>query len=193
MRCEVLVTQEMKNQYLNGQSQINTDIEIWREATVYKTALTLSGPRELVKVFSRDGKASQGKKLKTIAASPSPPAPDASCSKVRRFASKISRKQKPLSNQLFTFFQTSTKREKVEERNNSPDSGDGDVNNTKDTCDNNDLVDSALPPSDKKQRMHEFQKLKANCKPEELLKLKQRCEVNKIRVKQKKTLKSSLT
>lgn len=42
----------------------------------------------------------------------------------------------------------------------------------------NDLVDSALPASDfKQQRILELQKLKANCKPDELHKLKTKCEI----------------
>lgn len=41
-----------------------------------------------------------------------------------------------------------------------------------------DLVDSALPAADfKQQRILELQKLKANCKPDELQKLKTRCEI----------------
>lgn len=42
----------------------------------------------------------------------------------------------------------------------------------------NDLVDSALPSNDnKQQRIAELQKLKANCKPEELQSLKTKCEI----------------
>lgn len=44
-------------------------------------------------------------------------------------------------------------------------------------CDK-DLVDAALPASDlKQQKILELQKLKANCKPEELHKLKIKCEI----------------
>lgn len=42
----------------------------------------------------------------------------------------------------------------------------------------NDMVDSALPAVDnKQQRLLELQKLKANCKPEELQKIKTKCEI----------------
>lgn len=81
LRCEVLATQEMKD-YLNGPNQMNTDIEIWREATAYKTALTLSGPRELIKVFPKGSKSAQGKKFKSILSSPSPPLAENRCPKV---------------------------------------------------------------------------------------------------------------
>lgn len=46
------------------------------------------------------------------------------------------------------------------------------------SCDQPNLVDSTLPPLDKKQqRLSEMQRQKANCKPEELELLKVRCEV----------------
>ncbi|CAH1188698.1 unnamed protein product [Phyllotreta striolata] len=50
-------------------------------------------------------------------------------------------------------------------------------NFSKNVC-QNDLVDSALPaPDNRQQRIAEMQKLKANCKPEELQKIKTKCEV----------------
>lgn len=40
------------------------------------------------------------------------------------------------------------------------------------------LVDSSLPPVDKKkQRITEFQRMKANCKPDELEQLQQKCQM----------------
>lgn len=40
------------------------------------------------------------------------------------------------------------------------------------------MVDSSLPPVDKKkQRITEFQRMKANCKPDELEHLKIKCEI----------------
>lgn len=51
----------------------------------------------------------------------------------------------------------------------------GDSNTT--ACDEH-LVDSALPAVDgSKQTDDEFQRLKADCKPEDLARLKLRCEV----------------
>lgn len=41
-----------------------------------------------------------------------------------------------------------------------------------------DLVDSVLPsPDNRQQRINEIKKLKANCKPEELQKIKTKCEI----------------
>lgn len=52
-----------------------------------------------------------------------------------------------------------------------------DSNATSSSCDGN-LVDSTLPPADKKQqRLTEFQRMKANCKSDDLEKLKLKCEI----------------
>ena len=54
IRCEVLMSQDFGNQYLNDHSKMNTDVEIWRETTAYRTALVLTGPRDLVKVINKE-------------------------------------------------------------------------------------------------------------------------------------------
>lgn len=51
MRCEVLQTQDLGP----DTAQQNTDIEIWREATAYHTALTPATPRDLARVSLRGG------------------------------------------------------------------------------------------------------------------------------------------
>ncbi|GJQ83534.1 hypothetical protein Trydic_g10886 [Trypoxylus dichotomus] len=62
--------------------------------------------------------------------------------------------------------------------NNDDSSDEKSQNNSYNNLCMNDLVDSALPAADnKQQRILELQKLKANCKPEELQKLKTQCEV----------------
>lgn len=52
MRCDVLLTQDPKTVYPDV---VNTDIEIWREASSYTKALTPSGPREVAKYTLKDG------------------------------------------------------------------------------------------------------------------------------------------
>ena len=52
----------------------------------------------------------------------------------------------------------------------------GKTENATDSCGNN-FVDSSRP---QKQTASELQKLKANCKPEQLLKLRTRCEVRLV-------------
>lgn len=127
MRCEVLRTQDLGSDV----TQSNTDIEIWREATAYHTALTPAGPRDLARVSLRGGVLTRPE---TVAPPPTPHCP----------------------------------------RSDTPPSPSDTENNTADVCDNN-MVDSSVPP--KQQRLSELQKLKANCKPEELQRLKIRCEV----------------
>lgn len=91
MRCEVLITQEMSSQFLNDPSKINTDIEIWREATAYRTALTLTGPRELVRIpIKEKGSVLQERKTKPILTSTSPPPAQNLCAKV---SEKLKRKK----------------------------------------------------------------------------------------------------
>ncbi|XP_054257509.1 uncharacterized protein LOC129001608 isoform X2 [Macrosteles quadrilineatus] len=127
MRCEVLRTQDLGPDVTQG----NTDIEIWREATAYHTALSPVGPRALARV---------GVGVFTSPHPPTPPPPTtptpAHCP-----------------------------------RSEAPSDSD---NHTGGMCPDN-LVDSSVPP--KHQRVSELQKLKANCKPEELQKVKLRCEV----------------
>ncbi|RZF34739.1 hypothetical protein LSTR_LSTR007791 [Laodelphax striatellus] len=143
MRCEVLKTQDMGGAGGGGGGpdtavQLNTDIEIWREATAYHTALTPAGPRDLARVATARG---GGASYSPHPASPPPPPAPHRCP-----------------------------------RTDSPPHGGSAAseNTSADVCDNN-LVDSASPP--KHHRLSELQKLKANCKPEELHKLKTRCEI----------------
>lgn len=42
----------MKSNYPEA---VNTDVEIWREATAYRTALIASGPREVARYTVREG------------------------------------------------------------------------------------------------------------------------------------------
>lgn len=73
------------------------------------------------------------------------------------------------------FFILFTATSKDEEEKNDEDGEETDSNTTK-TCEN--MVDSSLPPVDRKQqRIAELQKMKANCKSEDLEQLKTRCEV----------------
>lgn len=48
MRCKVLVSKDAT--LGDGANGMSTDIEIWREATTYRTALQPTGPRDLAKI-----------------------------------------------------------------------------------------------------------------------------------------------
>uniref|UniRef100_A0A1B6C3F9 C2H2-type domain-containing protein n=1 Tax=Clastoptera arizonana TaxID=38151 RepID=A0A1B6C3F9_9HEMI len=131
MRCEVLQTLDISSSSSLEASHLNTDIEIWREATAYHTALTTAGPRDLARVSTKSEIFPRNHALPTSINHHCP------------------RTEAP------PFLSTEND------------------NNSSDVCDNN-LVDSSMPP---KQRLNELQKLKANCKPEVLQKVKTRCEI----------------
>ncbi|KAL1124370.1 hypothetical protein AAG570_000999, partial [Ranatra chinensis] len=131
MRCDVVRKHIMSDPGPGDSVQMNTDIEIWREATGYHTALSPVGPRDLARVSSSQ--------QNTVFSKPSPsgtPTASRSCARVDAPQSETN------------------------------------TNTTGDICDN--LIDSSVPP---KQRISELQRLKANCKPEILQKLKIRCEM----------------
>lgn len=48
MRCNVLLAKDSF-----GDATLSTDIEIWSEATAYRTAISTSGPRDLAKIQRR--------------------------------------------------------------------------------------------------------------------------------------------
>uniref|UniRef100_A0A182QU16 C2H2-type domain-containing protein n=1 Tax=Anopheles farauti TaxID=69004 RepID=A0A182QU16_9DIPT len=50
MRCEVLIAKDATLAFGSDPNAVSTDIEVWSEATAYRTALTTSGPRDLAKV-----------------------------------------------------------------------------------------------------------------------------------------------
>lgn len=51
MRCRVLLSKDATLSF--GEPTISTDIEIWSEATAYRTAMSASGPRSLAKIPHR--------------------------------------------------------------------------------------------------------------------------------------------
>jgi len=144
------MTQEVGSPIMGDPTHINTDIEIWSEATAYRTALSPSGPRDLARVLLRGG----------------------------MFPSERQSQSTPTQPQHHHCPRTTAPdAPNVPNQHMQPPSDEN--NATADMCDNSNLVDSVLPPVDyKQQRLSELQKLKANCKPEELQKLKFRCEVS---------------
>lgn len=52
MRCRVLLSKDATLSF--GEPTISTDIEIWNEATAYRTAMSASGPRSLAKIPHRN-------------------------------------------------------------------------------------------------------------------------------------------
>lgn len=163
MRCEVLLSHDSTLSFGDA-AIISTDIEVWNEATAYRTAMTPSGPRDLARV-----------PLRTNFFPPLsvfvPGNREASGSDAGH---KSRRKQ--------CKGQTEDANEGGGEQssdnlNAADDDDESDDGNNTSACDKN-LVDSALPAIDKKQqKLSELQRLKANCKTEDLDLLKKKCEV----------------
>lgn len=192
MRCEVLMAQDSSSASSGDPSHTNTDIEIWSEATAYRTALSLSGPRDLARVltrgssFSADRRGQAGTTANPLPSTvsggpPAPAEPPPAPTVPRQNCPRNAAPETPpiagasSGDEGLPAGDESTP---AGETGPQPSDGDGDSNATADVCDNSNLVDSSLPPVDhKQQRISELQKLKANCKPEELQKLKLRCEI----------------
>lgn len=51
MRCRILLSKDATLSF--GEPTISTDVEIWSEATAYRTAMSASGPRSLAKIPHR--------------------------------------------------------------------------------------------------------------------------------------------
>ncbi|KAG5892975.1 hypothetical protein JTB14_015019 [Gonioctena quinquepunctata] len=147
MRCDVLMTQDFKTVH---QIHENTDIELWREASSYSKALATSGPRDVAKYTLKSG----GNYPHLQKSTKSDGLLGKHCQK---------------NDEPETANSSGGERDTNEEEKSK--------NTSKNVC-QNDLVDSALPsPDNRQQRIAELQKLKANCKPEELQKIKTKCEV----------------
>lgn len=195
MRCKVLVAKDSTLSF--GDSIISTDIELWNEATAYRTALSTSGPRDLAKLPKQhflpsllrlqsgdadelqqtddtDGNDDDDEKLDLVS-----DADDESTDKGRYILSWNSLNQFDIINSSFLFSEEKSNKGKNKTQNEEDDdeTDENDSNATSSSCDGN-LVDSTLPPADKKQqRLTEFQRLKANCKSDDLEKLKLKCEI----------------
>ncbi|XP_037037652.1 uncharacterized protein LOC119075330 isoform X2 [Bradysia coprophila] len=156
MRCDVLVSKDSTF----GDSTMTTDIEIWREATSYRTALQPTGPKDLAKLPARNNFIPSVLPFKTNKVdTPTEDDCDNKANGVKKKKSKAT-----------------VEEEEEDDDEKSDEDGEETDSNTTSTCEN--LVDSSLPPVDRKQqRIAELQKMKANCKSEDLEQLKTRCEI----------------
>ncbi|CAG9825451.1 unnamed protein product [Phaedon cochleariae] len=148
--CDIMrcdVLMTLDLQMMNPEHE-NTDIEIWREASSYSKALVSSGPRDVAKYTFKDGNYPHLQK---------------SLKAYNKFKKHCQKTEAP---ETASDSDDNDKSDKEKIRNAS-----------KNIC-QNDLVDSALPaPDNRQQRIAELQKLKANCKPEELQEIKTKCEI----------------
>ncbi|XP_026469779.1 uncharacterized protein LOC113373717 [Ctenocephalides felis] len=155
MRCEVLVARDALGGPSSGQ-RATTDIEIWRDAgprgssRPSATALTATGPRALARL--PHGAKANGRNGRYKNGLPG-----------RVAVKRCDRDEAPVAEDVDN---DDGEVEDIEEN--------GDSNATA-ACDEH-LVDSALPAVDGSTN-DEFQRLKADCKPDDLARLKLRCEI----------------
>ncbi|XP_049538059.1 uncharacterized protein LOC125952562 isoform X2 [Anopheles darlingi] len=195
MRCEVLIAKDATLAFGGDPNAVSTDIEVWSEATAYRTALTTAGPRDLAKVpesrksllpkmlqtlrddVFRDRKNAQ---VTTVTGTKGTPL---NCDKKEatkgkggtRRGTKASGDGKEANDHLVED-DDDEEDEDDEEEDEEEEESENDSNATS-QCDQH-LVDSSLPPVDRKQqRLSEMQRMKANCKAEEIGQLKTRCEI----------------
>lgn len=192
MRCKVLIAKDSTLSF--GDSITSTDIEIWSEATAFRTALSTSGPRDLAKLPNRNFLPSllrlQSSKLDDLTDTKSDIL-NTNCDKLKSDSDEengnnvakgkfIAQSCTIFINKCNVFFClyfiAQCDNDEQNSGNDDDESEDNDSNATS-SCDGN-LVDSSLPPTDEKQqRLSEFQRMKANCKSDDLEKLKTKCEV----------------
>ncbi|XP_061513675.1 keratin, type I cytoskeletal 9 isoform X3 [Anopheles gambiae] len=196
MRCEVLIAKDATLAFGSDPNAVSTDIEVWSEATAYRTALSTSGPRDVAKI-PESRKSLLPKMLQTIRddvfRNRQPPQGVTSvlqtkgadnCDKNDATKSKSSRKgsksgqgdKEAKDNPVEDDDDEDDEEEDDEDDEDEEEESENDSNATS-QCEQN-LVDSSLPPVDRKQqRLSEMQRMKANCNAEEIGQLKTRCEV----------------
>ncbi|XP_035905245.1 uncharacterized protein LOC118509144 isoform X2 [Anopheles stephensi] len=197
MRCEVLIAKDATLAFGSDPNAVTTDIEVWSEATAYRTALTTSGPRDLAKVPER--KSLLPKMLQTIRddvfrnRQPQQQGVTSmlhakgadNCDKNEATKTKGSRKGSKASGDGREGKDSPVEddddddeddEDEDDEDEEEEEESENDSNATS-QCEQN-LVDSSLPPVDRKQqRLSEMQRMKANCNADEIGQLKTRCEV----------------
>ncbi|XP_058059731.1 uncharacterized protein LOC131210490 [Anopheles bellator] len=196
MRCEVLIAKDATLAFGGDPNAVSTDIEVWSEATAYRTALTAAGPRDLAKV-PESRKSLLPKMLQTlrddvfrdrkpasVTTVGSPKGAAVNC-RERSLAAKTKRgsaKSSPGSGDDKEASDHLVEDDVEDEDDDDDDEDDEDdeeeeSSNATSQCDQH-LVDSSLPPVDRKQqRLSEMQRLKANCNADEIGQLKTRCEI----------------
>lgn len=184
MRCEVLAAKEA---HRPGPEGSGTDIEVWRSGTnmAARTALSVSAPRDLARVASH-------------AAFPSlkAPAQPSQQHSQQQHARKQARRCPPAQVRCRIGIGEESSPQLADEAHpllqergagGSGKDKEGDANATADRAEcggtgtKDSLVDSSVPPPQppQQQRLSEMQRFKADCKPEELNRLKTRCEVSR--------------
>lgn len=202
MRCQVLLAKDSTLQFGN-QNFAPTDIEVWNEATAYRTALTTAKKRDLSKTNGKPASTPTSFKAKLSeiisGRNQQPQQQQQQGPKIVRRKQQVGKNQsgtcesgKPCSKDKSTEESPESENKTRHKSSNSnanqnQSSNDEDEQNDyegaeKETEGNHNssqdnLVESSLPPMDQKQKkLSELQRMKANCKSEDIQKLKSKCE-----------------
>ncbi|XP_014611291.1 PREDICTED: uncharacterized protein LOC106790709 [Polistes canadensis] len=193
MRCEVLGNRDFESSMDDEDDDgghLNTDIQVWKENTEQRSTSVVPCSRDVARNNYRSSSSSSTDKSCALAATKN----DLQRSYCRRADADV------LKNHRLADSSSSYRRNEIAGPENNSDACDNDDEDEEDGDDDDDdeqddennedddedeeddeanLVESALPAVDKKQRRRgiHLRKLKSNCKPEELQKLKLQCEI----------------
>lgn len=174
MRCDVLGAMELEGSLVDDPSgSLNTDIQIWRENTESKTTPFIPCEcRELARVYNNVGSSDKSGVVTTASLAFQTHPKHCNRNEVDSKAS--------ISSTATTSTATSDYHRNIVHGPDNKSSACGN-SDSDDDDDASNLVETALPPTNDKRernRESELRKLKSNCKPEELQKLKIQCEVS---------------
>lgn len=179
MRCDVLVA--LDGSLMFGNRVSSTDIEVWNEASA-RTAVAIASSSTRPKSSSAHGNLNRAAGTKTTTSS----------SSVNNKSHKTTTTTTSAQGRNSDFSRATCDRsrnrksskdgDEEDEEEDDEEEEDDDANNQ--SCDpaegekEKDVVEEALPPLDRKQqRIAEMQRMKANCKKEELDGLRAKCQV----------------
>lgn len=172
MRCDVLGNRDFENSVDDDDGQLNTDIQVWRENTEQQRqqrsiSVMPCESRGLTRIYPAD-------KSCAIAGG-------GAMTNLQRYCRRDDHNNDMHNHRLA---RSSYHNEIVEPDNKSNACEEDEDEDDEDAeYEDENLVEAALPAVDKKQRrtgLH-LRKLKTNCRPEELQKLKTQCEVSYTR------------
>jgi hypothetical protein len=193
MRCQVLIAKD-PNMAFGSQNLPPTDIEVWNEANAYRTAVSSPSKRDptntqkgaqkppteppstfkLSDILGGRKKAANGPKIVRRKQTTSKDHTH-TCDSEKCPSHKSSNEGAQADGKNRNKSSNTNENEDPEEEANSKESNKEAENGKNSSFEN--LLDSSLPPLDQKQKkLSELQRLKANCKPEEIQSLKNKCE-----------------
>ncbi|KAG7188843.1 hypothetical protein KM043_008449 [Ampulex compressa] len=165
MRCDVLGNRDFESSLVDDDgSHLNTDIQVWKENTEQRsTSMMPCESRELTRAYSAEKSCilSGGGAVTNI---------ERYCHRGENVL---------LENHRLAGSSYQNEIAGPDNKSSACESEEDDEDAEEEEEDEDSMVEAALPAMDRKQRRRglHLRKLKSNCKPEELQKLKQQCEI----------------